>query len=593
MAVHYFQTANTHPALPFGNVSAGGGAGTDASPYSSLSQIATSLDAGHTCRLHPACYWASPTHADWSSVDPAGGAVLERWDVAGYEGWFPTIESTFFPSSWTPVGGGTGRWTATVAGVVASNHDAVICYGGRVAQDCRGLEFRPAITRCRQVVPITAASIPGDYRTSTNGSDTLVTVYTGSDSVNPTDYFSGWAVCMPQSTYSRVLAAPTTKRITVSDLQLAGGGIRAQPGAGQTTEDVRFNRLRVIGNPYMCVDHDPTSNTGLIQRWVFDQPYWDACTPIEEDPGQGYNVSIGTHAGYSAQAKTRDVQILDPKIIGFSHAQIQALTVPGDTALVDGDFSWPRNIQILKTRDIAGYNELTCGRGYKRGVNLCGHGWVMDRQHIIGQSTVSQFSGRGVAIMPKWSGGYHTEASEGNYGGGSAFSFQHQDGGCQVESILMLSPVFDEVPNFPVRTPQGESGTIPDGALRIIGATVSSIDTYTPRYRTGEDSNVTWTDIPPFAGGRPFTGGVTGKGVDIYVSDSVFLIPEGETVIAAVQSTNETGTSPASWAKRYTADTENAWYTRNQAFNSRSAAGFNVDLTWAGTKRPALPKRAR
>ena len=600
MTNKFFRTTNSHAALPFGALTADGAPdGTEDHPYSAYTQIATELAAGNDVYLHPACFWVMDGAAflSLSSAEPALGGTLQRWEIAGYEEWFPTIENVIRPASWTAVGGGSGRWTYTLSGTMMTADNEVVALGGHLVGDGRGVEYRSALTRCRMVSPITSATTPGDFLVvSTDDSPdyTTFTVYTGTDSEDPIEMFGGFCFCTRNTAWSRSIAMSGSKRLTLTDLQLIGGGLRSEPGDGVTCEDITLVRPRHIGSSYIAVQLTPSHANGLVQDWVIDRPNFDAGSHLDSPP-VGVNSSMSTNNGISIQRRVRDVEIRDPKIAGFSHSQIQALCVPGDTTYIDGDFGWPYNIVVRKTTDAAGFNELTGGRGYRRGIVMCGHGWVVDRQHIIGQSSQSQFSGRGVLIMPRWSEGYHTEASNTNYGSGSGFGLQIDTAGVIPQRITMLSPVFDEVPNFPGYLPGNYD--CPSGALDIRGALVRSLDTYTPKYQpNGASGNTTWNDPAPFFAGRNYTdasGTGDAQGIPFGLRDSVFIIPSGQTAIAALQTAGETGTSPGTWTKRYTAATSNADVSGNQTFNTEAAAGFDENLAWIGTARPALPRRVR
>lgn len=141
----YVQPANAGPAHTaiFGALPAGGGAGTEGSPYSTFAAMAlvvtdTSVDRSGDnliVNIHPAASFrggASQSYAVWSGLGRGnnwGNILLQRWQAKidadpGYADWYPTIDTTQPITAWTQGSITAGVWSAGAGDVYRADVQA-------------------------------------------------------------------------------------------------------------------------------------------------------------------------------------------------------------------------------------------------------------------------------------------------------------------------------------------------------------------------------------------------------------------------------------------------------------------------------------
>lgn len=264
MALVRVRHANTY----WGTVAAGSPDGSDGAPFNyTWAQVLSSAAAGNTVSLHPACQF-DVTTSDGFIMDGVIGptnmtGIIERWDVPGFEGIFPTFNALEWVPSGAWVDVGSGRWQCTFDGALGAstrNWSTGIEIQGWWGLT-KGKNSRAdglAAGTNRRLATIGECTAAGEYHMGSDGGGTprmRLTVYTGG--ANPTTFFGSYAVHGGQGIGISCTTFCNVKYITFKSLMALGGSIaHFWPSADRVNEFLEF--------------HDMIHLCGIGSGWSWD-----------------------------------------------------------------------------------------------------------------------------------------------------------------------------------------------------------------------------------------------------------------------------------------------------------------------------------
>jgi len=406
----YYQTANTAATLPYGSVSAGGGAGTSVSPYPDFSGVEALVEsaagAGDALELlfHPACVFhnTSTTFDTWTSPGRIGGGyasiTIKRWeDIVTseplYAEWYPTIDGHTYLTNgdftqgsisggvWSAGSGDVYRTTAVI-NISGNSPTRIRCWGGHQLGDNTG-EYLIAGLFCDGLSDITDE---GDFCMTGSAANFYLYFKTGTVGQSPATkygYFSfiGWSEEGGTS-----LQVQNALNVTFDTFQSIGGAMNFETSAdGQQIENVTLIRPRTRmasgGNAWTV---RPTQDhvTSFAVNTVIRDPDLHAGNPTTQFKTTATS-ELAAQNGLNHQGSMDGLWIYNPKITGFSHAQIQCQRA-NVIGAPDGDV-YPRNCHIILDDASDGKGVLTGGPNYQRGLN-----WAIPGVSTIGPIRVSQ-----------------------------------------------------------------------------------------------------------------------------------------------------------------------------------------------------------
>lgn len=417
---YYYRTANTASTLPYGAVSAGGGAGTEASPYNSFSgvealveDVATDHSADDlVLHFHPACFFQAGTgnFDAWTNVGKSANSwksvTLKRWESIVdsqplYADWKPTIDSTqeVLDSSWTEGYISGGVWyagsgdvfRATIPALGGNSPQQLRWVGGHVTGDNPG-NWTIAGTFCSALSYVTEE---GDYALVTAG--TYLYVKTGATGVKPG---ARWGSFHYVILGASALQLVTCERITFENFQWSGNYIYGYTAAdGESCNNITFTNCSgrmANSSGWIRFATDGNRPTAEVHDIVINNPDASAIEGTRVDKGTQAN-ERGSENGISFDvSRCYNITIKNPKITGFSHAGIQVF---GNEAVLDygdpADYNeWPKDILIYVDDTSDGKGVITGGVNYQRGINLrIAHRGVVRGLRIAKQTVQTQLGG--------------------------------------------------------------------------------------------------------------------------------------------------------------------------------------------------------
>lgn len=400
---YYWRTANSAATLPYGPVTAGGGAGTEASPYSSFANVEALVESAAgagddlVLHFHPACIFSSPnTPLDvWLDVGRITGGwasvTLKRWQAIVdaeplYADWYPTIHShaTIASGSWTEGSVSGGVWGAGTgdvfrAGPFTINANAptrLRCWGGHQIGD-NTASYTIAGRYCRTPGDLT---MEGDYAlVQQAGSDYYLLFKTGTTSINPTTKYGhftwvGWVVA---------LEADNPKNLTWEDFQVIGGEIKMESGSAGAY-DIAVDNITLIrprhrmacGGNGWTVNTNTATPSAIATNTIVIDPDFDAnIAPVRM--GGAFDLELGAQNGLNCQGTMDGLFIYNPKIKGYTHSNIQCQAA--NAAGTPSKDVYPRNCHIIVTDYSNGKSTLTGGPNNERNLN-----WAIPGGSTIG-----------------------------------------------------------------------------------------------------------------------------------------------------------------------------------------------------------------
>lgn len=411
----YIQPANTnakHAAI-FGTLAAGGGLGTDVSPWANWNNMEALVEStGQATNdlevyVHPAASFASPGSQFllWDNVGRGTGwasVKIMRWDdkVADdirYEDWYPTIDSHVYVASgsWTR---GTISGNTFVAGAgtiyrmlvpsVPYVHPATVrCWGGTTFGDTRATHTVP----CVWCYTLADVDLPGDFATAMNGADMYVYVNSGSATNNPTVEWGGFSYHKVSGNGTVTIYQRDSRGVTWKDFQCIGGMLRFMPPSGGHTNDLTLDHIR----HRMCVGNGVTftsyAGTDIKNTRILEPDFDSGCHPTREDRG-AFSHELQSQNGINSLGGNVDgFLVRNPKIRGYSHGNFFIGSNPGVAGGASDDLyktditQYPRNVEIECTDYSDGKCVLTGGPGYQRAF-----AFLMPINCVVGPLRVTQ-----------------------------------------------------------------------------------------------------------------------------------------------------------------------------------------------------------
>jgi hypothetical protein len=394
----YIQPANNsaaHISVFGGPLAAGGGGGTEGSPWANWNNMETLVEeTGHATDdllvyAHPAaCFLTAGTELDiWDNVGRGTGwasVTIQRWDDKVdanilYEDWYPTMDTHVHVASGSWTGGsisggvftpGAGPvFRCVVPGMTGITPGYIRCWGGYMSGDTRATWVRSGVW-CYTLADI---AVEGDYAQVQNGADQYLYVYSGASGVNPTvrwgsfSYNRGSGGFGTSSVYHR-----NCRGITWRDWQVVGGAMRFYPLAGGHTTDITFDRFRhrmgaINGITFNGLAGTLTSNIRIYE------PDCDAGTNETRIDQGDFTSEMGSQHAVNAQNADLDgLLIRNPKFKGYSHAGVFVCGNPGSAyggndAIATSDWmQYPRNVEIEVTDYSDGKSTITGSPNYSR-----------------------------------------------------------------------------------------------------------------------------------------------------------------------------------------------------------------------------------
>jgi hypothetical protein len=256
----YIRTANSAPNLPYGAVTAGGGAGDSSSPFSTLAQLKTDIDSSSSAdsvvyNVHPACALVNAgSNALWDNIGQGSkysAVTFQPWqDILtneplyasqGWKGGFDVLQQ-IASGSWTQGSISGAVWSAGTGDVyraLINTTEAVRCWGGHATGDMIGDPTMRGV-RCGTLDYVTEE---GDFGlASAGGSDQYLYVKTGVVGTDPTTRWTYFCYYRPDlySMYFR-----STANVTITDLQMIGTTMQFAPVShGQKSENITITRFK-------------------------------------------------------------------------------------------------------------------------------------------------------------------------------------------------------------------------------------------------------------------------------------------------------------------------------------------------------------
>lgn len=440
----YLQIDNTsvaHNAVFGASLPAGGGSGTDISPWSTWSAASTEIKStapDHSAddlvvHMHPACTVSvAAANLDiWTDIGRGTrykSVTLKRWeqkviDDPRYEGWRPCFDTTQNTTSWTSGTVSGGVFTPGTGPVWKSNtfvtaaYDPIstpssaagyfMAWGGHENGDSRIRQIDPyvptveGLTVCQNLNLLTEC---GDYCwVVSSGSNSDLYVHTGSTTLNPTQAFGSIAWQCATGNYQSGLYIRNCRNITFEDVMILGNGVDLKEGAlsGEINDNIRFIRPWLGLNLKNCL----AGYTGDPSVGV---PGTNVCTNIMIDTPTGNTVDTKRmkgpmYAGRSSQnmisfvGQIDGLEIVDPILCGSSHGHIQCHHANVNTTYVD---QYPKNIKVwVKT---PGRGRIICSPNYSRAFTmLVPINASIRGLRVSNQTTQSQFGGT-VDVVNVW-----------------------------------------------------------------------------------------------------------------------------------------------------------------------------------------------
>lgn len=426
----WLQTANNsayHQSI-FGTLAAGGGSGTEGSPWSTWGQANTEIITAGTLtdelivNVHPAaCIADSLASSLWTGLGRTGfkytSITIRRWQAivdgdARYEDWKPTAEGNlFYPASgaWTQGSVSGGVWsagagdvyklTSAIVGITFATalRHSIRCWGGhQFGDNVQDPTIR--LVNCAgqtDAQGLSAMVAEGDWcHLTTGGTNLDLYVKTGAVGVDPTTRWTYFCYLKANGNINSVWLQ-NCKNITFTDFRWHGAPpYLSQSVATRNNENLTFTRpVHRMGNhAFYTLD----STLDVYQNNVFvDEPDFQACThPTQIDKGP-YATTTGSSEGIlSYTSKMTRFRIRNPKVIGYGHAGIaiaHSASGLGDTTTRN---TYPRGVEIIVDDYSNGKSTITCGPGYKRALAIQTPGYTrVGPLKIREQRIQSQFDG--------------------------------------------------------------------------------------------------------------------------------------------------------------------------------------------------------
>lgn len=351
---HWVRTANDSPAIVsiFGSaVTAGGGAGTELSPWSAWASVNSKvIETSHAAddliiNFHPASYFligATATLQQWSNLGYGTSwrsILFRRWTAIDADArWLPFQAGTInglqelLSGAWTQGSVSGGVWSAgtgdvyraqVLTSVGAGDHTYFRAYAGVDMKDTRA--NRPTVLVYCQALSDMVAE--GDHSLAIiSGSDYYLYVKTGAVGVNPSARWGGNVAYANLSGNGRnALLMYGPKNITITDCFQSVGtkcSIRTQ-NSGEYIDNVTWNRPRGRGQITngLWLDTGANVDDTICRNVTFIEPDLDAWEMPRRIRATTLTTSSSATNGMYISGKITNLLITNPKISGYSHAQ--------------------------------------------------------------------------------------------------------------------------------------------------------------------------------------------------------------------------------------------------------------------------------
>ncbi len=346
----YGQSANdgaAHVAVFGATLAAGGGAGTEGSPYATWSAVAAVIEdvaTNHSAddlvvNLHPAfialggAVNAFETMASLGRGNSWRSVTIQRWQAKidadpRYADWTWTICTLQPITAWTQGSVSGGVWTAgpgdvyrttsTLAIANAPSPMEIKVYAGVDRKDGRGT--RPQVMSFADLALMTDE---GDYCLTGSSGAIHIYVKTGQAGVDPVTRWGGECCYATANSHGYIgLLMRDCKNLTVSDPQVVGGCLYAQGfTAGLAHENIRFVRPRTRGNVgFGC--RVSTTGDNYYADGECIEPDFDTWAAPRRVRSTTYSGSAGAQNGMHLLGKIKSFPITNPKIAGHSHGNL-------------------------------------------------------------------------------------------------------------------------------------------------------------------------------------------------------------------------------------------------------------------------------
>lgn len=406
---YYYRSVNNATAvLPYGAVAAGGGLGTEASPFADFSGVealvesAAATDTDLVLYFHPAfCVGGTAnTFDEWRNVGRIAGGwervTIRRWDAIIdsqplYADWYPTIDTHQFlvNGDWTQGSISAGVWSAgsgdvyrttATLNISANSPTRLRCWGGHQFGDNTGA-YTIAGTFCAALSDVTEE---GDYCMTGSAGAYYLYFKTGTVGSSPSAKYGYFSYATWSNAGNTSILVYNPQNLTFQDFQTIGGPVRVNTLAdGDHIDNVTFTRHRARlmngGNGIECRTTDGYRNS-RCRNIVIRNPNLDAGSSLRLV--KGASSSLAASNGIECTGNTDGLWIYNPIVKGWSHSQIQCQG-DDDTGSPLHD-TYPRNCHIIYD-DPTIDSRLSGFNGYSRGLN-----WVIPGGSAVGPIRISE-----------------------------------------------------------------------------------------------------------------------------------------------------------------------------------------------------------
>jgi len=415
---YYYRSANSAATLPYGTVTAGGGAGSEASPYADFSGVEALVESAAASatdlvlHFHPAfCVGGTANTFDqWNNVGRIGGGwtnvTLKRWDAILdteplYANWYPTLDTHQYlvNGDWTQGSISAGVWsagsgdvyrTSATLNISANSPTRLRCWGGHQFGDNLAT-YIIAGCYCAGLSDVTEE---GDYCMTGGAGAFYLYFKTGTVGSSPSAKYGYFGYATWSNAGNTSILAYNPQNLTFQDMQTIGGPIRVSTLAdGDMIDNITFTRPRARmmngGNGIECRTVDGYRNS-RCRNIVVRDPNMNAGASL--NLVKGASSSLPASNGLEFSGSTDGLWVYNPIIEGWSHAQIQCQG-DDDTGSPLHD-TYPRNCHIIIDDISDGKGIITGMNGYSRGLNwVIPGGSTIGPLRISGQRTLSQVGG--------------------------------------------------------------------------------------------------------------------------------------------------------------------------------------------------------
>ncbi len=530
-------------------------AGTLAAPKQTFSAALTSLNAGNRVLLKTGSQWFTTptTTAGLGTITATGGCTLTYYgDVEN--GRPPILDGFIYlaPGSggWTSLG--DGRWQKLVTGINTGVTFARVFPGVTAGK-------MPIANGLMYVSTAAAVNTIGKFNVATG----ILTLYTGSTTIDPVNYFGGLAISA-NGTANFILRI-FGSNILMQHIRFLGGGgsgLLLQSNAADLVNN-RFEDIEVIANYTNGIALAANSATLACRNTTIIRPYVDAVSSFSENNGS--SSKWGGQNGIQIIDYASNTRIVDPIIKRQRHTGLDLFdsravgSVQGTLVYTTGP-----HYGLMDFHDI----------DYGRAIGVLSTNWNISGLRIIGQCTYSQFSGIGILSRCSFRNlrPYGTIPSDANVGTDGAINWYNSTVSGVNLSVLDITFNGNLIENaygyaFHQQYSSAVAATLAANTVKVYNNTIIDLRNYNNRQLANATTPTPWRTATIMH--DAFAGGLS---PDQLYKNNLIIIPSGATTVISRK------TAAANTFDDYAVNGMTG-AASNQQYATAAAAGLAADYT--------------